>query len=87
MLACDIDPASLRCRVCGARVTKTGVSRNCRPPAGLGDYVAAGLSAVGITSDRVEALVGGPCGCDERQKALNEWGRNTLGIGRVDPPT
>lgn len=53
---------------------------------GLGDLVAAGLSAVGITKKRVEALVGGPCGCAERQEALNALGRS-LGIGRVDPPT
>lgn len=89
MLACDIDPSSLRCRVCGARVTRPGVSRNCRPRPrpGLGDYVAAGLAWLGITKPRVESLVGGPCGCDERQEALNVWGRETLGIGRPDAPS
>lgn len=40
-------------------------------PRGLGDMVAAGLSAIGITKQRVEAFVGGPCGCDGRQKAMN----------------
>jgi hypothetical protein len=50
------------------------------PRMGLGDYVAAGLSAVGITKPFVEAIVGGPCGCDQRQEALNDFGR-ALGIG------
>lgn len=87
-MKCDIDPNTLVCRVCGSRVTHAGTRRNCGTPApGLGDMTAAALAAVGITKDRVEALVGGPCGCDERRDALNEWGRNTLGIGRVDPPT
>ena len=57
------------------------------PPAGLGDMVAGWLSAFGITKELVSAVVGGDCGCDERQEALNDWGRETLGIGRVDPPT
>lgn len=48
---------------------------------GLGDMVASGLSAVGITKQRVSALVGGDCGCHERQEALNALGRR-LGIGR-----
>jgi hypothetical protein len=47
---------------------------------GLGDMVAAGLSAVGITKKRVSALVGGDCGCQQRQEALNELGRK-IGIG------
>jgi hypothetical protein len=42
--------------------------------------VAAGLSAIGITKERVEAVVGGPCGCPERQEALNALGRR-VGIG------
>jgi hypothetical protein len=52
--------------------------RNCIP--GLGDRLAAGLAAVGITKERVSAIVGGDCGCEERQKALNEVGHR-LGIG------
>jgi hypothetical protein len=47
---------------------------------GLGDMVAAGLSAVGITKERVSSLVGGDCGCAERQKKLNALGRR-IGIG------
>lgn len=57
------------------------------PRPGLGDYIAAGLAWLGITKPRVEALVGGPCGCGERQEALNAWGRETLGIGRPDAPS
>lgn len=48
--------------------------------AGLGDMVAAGLSAVGITPERVSAVTGKPCGCKKRQEALNALGRR-LGIG------
>jgi hypothetical protein len=48
---------------------------------GLGDMVAAGLSSVGITKQRVSAIVGGDCGCQKRQEALNALGRR-LGIGR-----
>lgn len=52
---------------------------------GLGDMVAAGLDAVGITKDRVQAVarrVGiKDCGCKRRQQRLNELGE-TLGIGR-----
>jgi hypothetical protein len=47
---------------------------------GLGDMVAAGLSAIGITPQRISALTGRPCGCKERQRRLNEWGRK-VGIG------
>jgi hypothetical protein len=42
--------------------------------------VAEGLSAVGITKERVEALVGGPCGCDGRQSAMNAAGAKYLGL-------
>ena len=47
---------------------------------GLGDRIAAGLAAVGITEARVSRLVGRPCGCRERRAALNRLGRR-LGIG------
>jgi hypothetical protein len=48
---------------------------------GLGDIVAAGLSSVGITKERVSNLVGGDCGCAKRQEQLNALGRR-VGIGR-----
>lgn len=47
---------------------------------GLGDRIAAGLAAVGITEERVGKLVGRPCGCKARRAALNRLGRR-LGIG------
>ena len=83
MSNCDIDPPSLRCRVCGAAVSALHVRRNCGPPpapAGLGDMVKAGLSAIGITEERVSAAIGRPCGCSQRAEALNELGRK-IGIG------
>lgn len=49
-------------------------------PRGLGDMVAAGLSSIGITKERVEAFVGGPCGCPERQAAMNAAGAKWLGL-------
>ena len=92
---CDIDPESLCCRVCGARVSSPHVLRNCGTSAhGLGDLAAAGLAAIGITKERVEAVVGGPCGCGERAAWLNEAGAKWLGLQpgstaptEIDPPT
>lgn len=51
-----------------------------RPRPGLGDMVAIGLGAVGITKARVEAVVGGPCGCSERQAAINAMAAKYLGF-------
>jgi hypothetical protein len=47
---------------------------------GLGDMVAAGLSSVGITKERVSRALGRPCKCPKRQQKLNELGRK-FGIG------
>jgi len=83
---CTFPPDGNVCTRCGVPSKWPNVPRNCTP--GLGDMVAAGLSAVGITKQRVEAVVGGPCGCAERQAALNELGRS-LGIGTppdAEPP-
>ena len=52
---------------------------------GLGDYVAKGLSAIGITKERVSKVTGKPCRCGERQKAMNKWGEKWLGIGGKPP--
>lgn len=38
---------------------------------GLGDLVEKALSTVGVTKERVEKWVGGPCGCEERKAKLN----------------
>jgi len=47
---------------------------------GLGDMVAAGLSAIGVTKERVSAAIGRLCNCPQRQQALNKLGRK-IGIG------
>jgi len=57
--------------------------RGDKVPGGLGDHVADALAAFGITKERLEAAMGRPCGCDERQQLLNQVGYR-LGIG--DPP-
>lgn len=82
-----------QCRKCGKVIKRPAnhgtapVPHGCLGPqkAGLGDMVAAGLDAVGITKDRVQAVarrVGiKDCGCRKRHQRLNEIGRK-LGIGR-----
>ena len=80
-MTCDIDHETLLCRRCRSRVSSPHVLRNCGTPApGLGDLAAGALAAVGITKDRVEAIVGGPCGCDERQAWMNAAGEKWLGL-------
>jgi hypothetical protein len=51
-----------------------------RAKPGLGDMVKAGLSAIGITEERVSKAIGRPCGCSKRAEALNALGRK-IGIG------
>jgi hypothetical protein len=46
-----------------------------RAKPGLGDMVKAGLSAVGITEERVSKAIGRPCGCSKRAEQLNAIGR------------
>ena len=41
----------------------------------LGDHIGRGLSAVGITKQRVSRLLGRPCKCKQRQQRLNELGQ------------
>ena len=52
--------------------------------AGLGDMVAAGLDAVGITKQRVQAVASKvgikDCGCAKRQAAANRLGHKYLGL-------
>lgn len=48
----------------------------------LGDAVESALSFVGVTKDRVQAWIGGPCGCKERQERLNRlhlWAKSAMG--------
>lgn len=47
---------------------------------GLGDMIKSGLTAIGITEERVSQALGRPCGCSERAEALNALGRK-IGIG------
>lgn len=55
-----------------------------RAKPGLGDMVASGLAAVGITKERAQAVASAvgvkDCGCRKRQQRLNELGRQ-FGIG------
>jgi hypothetical protein len=76
-----------RCSRCGRTVrlqAEKPPTAVCKSPKGLGDYVAAGLGAVGVTKERVSAVTGKPCRCPERQAALNKLGK-IIGIG-VDNP-
>ncbi len=85
----------VECSRCGRSAScdeSSTPTAECRP--GLGDMVAAGLSAVGITKERVEAVVGGPCGCSERQGYINAAAAKWLGMSpgstaprEIDPPT
>jgi len=54
-----------------------------RAKPGLGDIVAAGLDAIGVTKERVQAVASKvgikDCGCAKRQAALNRLGEK-LGL-------
>jgi hypothetical protein len=79
MKDCAIDAKKLVCAICGKPASSADVRRNCR--LGLGDYVHAGLAAVGITPQRVAAALGvDDCGCEGRRAWLNEAG-HAIGIG------
>lgn len=58
--------------------THPAYPRHTKP--GLGDLVKAGLSAVGITEERVSKAIGKPCGCSKRAARLNELGAKYLGL-------
>lgn len=83
-MPCDGDQCA--CPYCGARAQKPAkgfVLHGCvkRPvKKGLGDMVAGGLSALGITEERVKKLVGGDCGCSKRKEFLNQLGKR-IGLG------
>ncbi len=51
-----------------------------KKPLGLGGMIKAGLSAIGITEERVSKAIGKPCGCGKRAEKLDELGRK-FGIG------
>lgn len=80
--------AGSRCTACGApRINARQVCGSWRP--GLGDRVAAGLEAVGITKERAQAVAAAAgikdCGCRERQELLTQAGYR-LGIGAPPKP-
>jgi hypothetical protein len=55
----------------------------------LGDLIAAALDKIGLTKGRVEAFLGRPCGCTERQEKLNalsHWAHRVLS-GKVERAT
>ena len=41
----------------------------------LGDIIEQALTKIGITKERVEEWLGGPCGCEERKEMLNRLSR------------
>jgi hypothetical protein len=82
MTLCELEGG--RCKNCGAPlINRRQLCGGYKP--GLGDLVATGLSVVGITKERVSKLLGGDCGCPERQQKLNELGHKYLGIGSPTP--
>ena len=48
----------------------------------LGDKIADGLAALGITPQRVSKLMGGDCGCNKRKEKLNELHKKALNLMR-----
>lgn len=53
------------------------------PRKGLGDHVADGLAAVGITKERVARWTGKKdCGCKKRQELLNKLGQKFVDYAR-----
>lgn len=79
---CDFSDG-LTCPHCGYVAKRQRTIRMCKPPPGLGDMVASGLAAVGITKERAQAVANAvgvkDCGCAKRQAALNRLGEK-LGL-------
>lgn len=83
---CDFNNPEQTCPTCGYVAKRLPTYRECRPvpeqswkPIPIGDLVERGLTALGITKERVERLTRtegkpGGCGCQQRQKWLNEVG-------------
>jgi hypothetical protein len=86
MTFCNFDNTSLTCPTCGYVAKRLPTYRECRPvpekvwrPIPIGDLVERGLTAIGITKERVERLTRtegkpGGCGCESRKRWLNEAG-------------
>lgn len=85
-MLCDFDNPRMICPQCGYQARRSRTLRECRPvpaepwrPIPIGDLVERGLTAIGITKERVEKLTRtegkpGGCGCEGRKKWLNEAG-------------
>lgn len=53
---------------------------------GLGDNVESALSLIGVTSERVEKILGRRCGCKNRKEKLNQlgaWAKRVL-LGKTE---
>ena len=96
MIACQFERrgAAWVCATCGRAAKSTTEhppTAVCRASRGLGDMVADGLSAVGITKERAQAVASAvgvkDCGCERRQATLNAIGREWLGVGLDAPAT
>jgi hypothetical protein len=60
--------------------------RRQKKPLGLGGMIKAGLSAIGITEERVSKAIGKPCGCGKRAEKLDKLG-HMIGIGKPPSPS
>jgi len=81
--------SSGNCKSCGGKRSKVYNKTVSRQPAkvkpkGLGDHVEQALTAVGITSERVEKWLGRPCNCKKRKEKLNRLGAWAMRIVRGD---
>lgn len=86
MSLCDFNNPHQTCPVCGYVAKRLPTYRECRPlpakqwrPVDVGAMVERGLTAVGITQERVEqwtrtAGKPGGCGCAARKRWLTETG-------------
>lgn len=92
MRNCDFNNDAMTCDACGFRSPLRQARRNCPTKfdrsIGLGDFVAACLSVIGVTKERVSRWLGYDCGCAQRQARWNELGwhfvaivRRRIGIG------
>ncbi len=86
MTYCDFNNPAKTCPTCGYVARRLPTYRECRSvpqpewrPIMVGDLVERGLTAIGITKERVEAITRtagkpGGCGCAARKRWLNEAG-------------
>lgn len=72
-MVCDTCGRRLNGRRSGRIIAVCGMQHR-REFVAVGDFVAAVLSAVGVTKDRVSKVMGRDCGCQGRQAAWNQAG-------------